>query len=144
MRQGRIIQDEPASGDGGSHDFDMKIQDNQLFVVFLALLVNSVNGYSVVQVYQLSSSHTQVCRCASLTCNQEFSSASGLSSAVGGSDRKSSAVCGGHSRDPQNSAAVAERDLSAGQSGSRKNLAITEPAHLRNWRTCATEWRTQN
>lgn len=74
-----------------------------------------------------------------LTCNQEFGGARGLSSAVGGSDRKSPAVCGGHSGDPQNSAAVAERDLNAGQSGGGKNLAITEPAHLRNWRTCRGE-----
>ncbi len=73
------------------------------------------------------------------TCNEEFSSARGLSSTVGCSDRKSSAVCGGHSGDPQNSAAVAERDLNAGKSGSGKNLAITEPAHLRNWRTCREE-----
>lgn len=73
----------------------------------------------------------------SLTCNKKFSGASGLSSTIGGSDRKSSTVCGCHSRDHQNSAAIAERDLCAGQSGSGKNLAITEPAHLRNWIT----WR---
>lgn len=73
------------------------------------------------------------------TCNQQLGGARGLSSAVGGSHRKSSAVRGGHGGDPQNSAAIAERDLSAGQSGSSKNLAITEPAHLRNWSTCRQE-----
>lgn len=71
-----------------------------------------------------------------LTCNEEVSGARRLSGAVGGSDGKSATVCGGHSGDSQNSAAVAERDLNAGQRGGRKNLAITEPAHLRNWRTC--------
>lgn len=79
----------------------------------------------------------KVTRC--LTCDEEFSSACGLSGAVGGSDGKSSAVCGGHGGDPQNSAAIAERDLNAGQSCGRKNLAITEPADLRKWRT----WRGQ-
>lgn len=64
-----------------------------------------------------------------------------MSSTVGGSDGKPPAVCGGHSGDPQNSAAVAERDLNAGQSGGGKNLAITKPAHLRNWRSCGGENR---
>jgi len=66
-----------------------------------------------------------------------------LSSTVGGSDGKAPAVCGGHSGDTQNSAAIAERDLNAGQSGGGKNLAITKPAHLRNWRTCREKNQNQ-
>lgn len=71
-----------------------------------------------------------------LTCDQELGGAGGLSSSVGGPHRIPSTVGDAHRRDLQNSAAVAERDLDAGESSSTKNLAIAEPAHLRNWRTC--------
>lgn len=71
-----------------------------------------------------------------LTCDQELGGARGLSSSVGGPHRVPSAVAEAHRRDLQDSAAFAERDLNAGKSSCRKNLAITEPAHLRNRRTC--------
>lgn len=58
-------------------------------------------------------------RLAALTCYQQFCSTCGLSGTVSGSNGISAAVRDGHGGESQNSAAIAERDLSARQSGSR-------------------------